>query len=76
MDNKAFNIGDLVLLRNDWDHFGLGIVTKVLTMDEIIDIFNENILTMAIHTNDKIYKVCFSKGTEMSVFGREIRSAK
>ena len=75
-DNEVFEVGQLVMLKNDWDHFGLGIVKKVLTTDEIIDIYNEGVMNLALHTRDRIYTIYFSKGIEMRAFGRELENAK
>lgn len=75
-DNKTFAIGELVLLKNDWDHFGIGIVKKVLTLDEIMDIYNENVMNLALYTRDRVYAVYFINGTEMRAFGRELKNAE
>lgn len=75
-DSESFAIGQLVLLKNDWDRFGIGIVKKILTLDEIMDIYNENVMNLALHTRDRVYTVYFSNGTEMRTFGRELKNAK
>ena len=74
VDNK-YEIGELVSLRDDWDHFGIGIVIKVLTTDEIIDIYNESILNLAVGSSGGIYTVCFSTGKVINAFGRELKNA-
>lgn len=74
--SESFVIGQLVFLKNDWDHFGIGIVKKILTLDEIVSIYNENVMNLALHTRDRIYAVYFSNGTEMRAFGRELKNAE
>ena len=74
-EDNRYEIGELVSLRNDWDRFGIGIVIKVLTTDEIIDIYNESILNLAINSNGGIYEVCFADGKVISAFGRELKNA-
>lgn len=75
-DSETFTIGQLVFLKNDWDHFGIGIIKKILTLDEILDIYNDSVMNLALYTKDKIYTIYFSNGTEMRAFGRELRNAE
>ena len=75
-DNDVYKIGDLVFLEKDYDLFGLGIITKVLTSDEIIDNYNIDTYMLSLSEGKRIYSVFFFNGKLTNVFEEDLTNER